>query len=402
MSRSNYTRLPLSPRTIAAHKSPGIIWFDSPRGLGHRVSPQGASSFVLLCPGPNGKQQPRKIASGDAAIDHVREITLAKLTTMARGENPFAEKIDAPLLSQVMEEHICFLEQKGNQRHGRRLNSKAAARCRTDAERWLKVDHLDRLRCDALTRERAAHWLGRLRTESGPRTAQKARAMLVAALRLKGLDVAAFMFTDTKARAGKPRNRVLSIEEFQRWQAAVEAAPLRWRVFFTLLVRTGLRPQELATSRRDGYDLPNATLTIDKARRGKSDTPVTVALDEQCVGLLRQLWNDHPPFAGYAFPSLKKVGSPVYNYHDMFTAICQAAKLSDLQARDLRRTFGTYAALSNLSAEQISAALGNTSAVTSRTYIQLASNPQVIANVQSAVAARIDAAIRGRRKPGMT
>lgn len=397
MSRNKSTRPALTARNVAAHRDEGYIWFDSPRALGHRVSENGAASFVLLWQPPTGKQQPKKLADGDTPIDAVREIALAKLALIARGKNPFHEEAESPLLTTVMEDHVCFLEQKGNQRHGRRMSPRAAARARTDARRWLKVDHFDRLRANGITRERLAHWVGRLRTESGPRAAEKARSMLVAALRLKGLDVSAFHFPDTKARAGKPRRRVLSIEELRRWQSAVESAPLRWRAFFTVLSRTGLRPQELATSRRDDYDLQGGTLTIHAARRGKSDTPVTVALDAKCVSLLKELWQEQPPFAGYAFPSPKKVGSPVYNYHDKFTAIRAAAKLSDLQARDLRRTFGTFAALSSLSAEQIAAALGNTSAVTSRTYIQLASDQQVIANVQSAVASRIDDALRGRK-----
>lgn len=338
-----------------------------------------------------------KLADGDTPHEVVRQITLSKLALIARGEDPFPEQAESPLLSAVMEDHICFREQKGNQRHGRRLSPRAAARCHTDATRWLKVDHLDRLRAQALTRERLVHWIGRLRTESGPRAAEKARSMLVAALRLKGLDVSVFQFPDTRARAGKPRRRVLSAEELRQWQAAVEAAPQRWRVFFTVLGRTGLRPQELATSRRDDYDLKAGTLTIHAARRGKTDSAVTVALDAKCCSQLKELWQALPPFAGYAFPSLRKVGSPVYNYHEAFKAILSAAKLPNLQARDLRRTFGTYAALASLSAEQISAALGNTSAVTSRTYIQLASGQQVIANVQSAVASRIDDALRGRK-----
>jgi hypothetical protein len=267
MSRTKFTRPALTSRNVAAHKDPGYIWFDSPRGLGHRTSPNGAKAFVLLTPGPNGKQQPRKIAAGDTPIDAVADIALSKLALIARGENPFPEETESPLLTTVMEDHICFLEQKGNQRHGRRMSPRAAARSRTDAKRWLKVDHFDRLRANGITRERLARWIGRIRTESGPRAAEKARSMLVAALRLKGLDASAFQFPDTKARAGKPRRRVLSVDELLRWQSAVEAAPLRWQVFFTLLSRTGLRPGEVATSRREDYDLQNATLTIHAEAR---------------------------------------------------------------------------------------------------------------------------------------
>lgn len=396
MSRSQSTRLPFNGRTIAAHKKPGRIWFENPRGLGHRVSPNGARSFVILAVGPNGKQQPRKIAEGDTPLETVKELALAKLATIARGEDPFPEETESPLLSTVMEDHIRYLETKGNQRHGRKLSPRAASSARTDAKRWLKADHLDRLRAKQLTRERLAHWIGRIRTDAGPRAAEKARSMLVAALRLKGIDTSVFQFPDTKARTSKPRRRVLTPDEMRQWQTAVDEAPLRWRVFFSLLTRTGLRPQELATSKRDDYDLKAGTLTIHAARRGKSDSGVTVSLDATCISLLKELWQNYPPFAGYAFPSLKKVGAPVYNYHLAFNAICSAAKLTALQARDLRRTFGTYAALSSLSAEQIAAALGNTSAVTSHTYIQIASDQQVIAQVQGAVALRIDNALKNK------
>ena len=95
----------------------------------------------------------------------------------------------------------------------------------------------------------------------------------------------------------------------------------------------------------------------------------------------------------WAFPSLKKAGAHVSNIYEWWEDICKVAGIPDVRPHDLRRTFGTYAALGSLSAEQISAALGNTSNVAARHYIQLANDQRTIARVQNVATAQIDAAL---------
>ena len=272
MSRSKSTRPSLTPRNVAAHTDPGYIWFDSPRRLGHRVSQKGATSFVLLWQPPNGKQTPRRIAAGDTPIEEVRRLTLEKLALIARGETPFPEETESPLLTSVMEDHIRFLETQGNQRHGRKLTPPLARAARKNADRWLKAQGFDRLRADQLTKDNAGKWLGQLRTKSGPVAAERARSMLVAGLRLKGLSVAAFEHRETKARGGRARKRVLAPDELRQLRSALEAAPLRHRVFYTVLLRTGLRKTELASARRSDINLARGTLKVRAERRGKSNS----------------------------------------------------------------------------------------------------------------------------------
>lgn len=395
MSQVHSTRRPaLTARSIATHTDPDTyIWFQHPLGLGHYLTANGARYFALRYQW-QGRQKIKKLAGGDVALDAVRQMAIQKLADVAVGRDPFPPA-SATLLA-IAEAHVCFLEKHGNRRTKTPLSSRKANSLRKRYARWLAVRTFGRNSPDELNSRKVAAWLGAIRTECGPVSANQARAYILAALRLNGHTTTAFEAREARANEAKAGSRVLSNEEMVRLQSALESAPIRWRVFYSVLQRTGLRPQELATARRDDCDIDAGTLFVRADRRDKSGTGITVALDDRCVELLQELWSKFPPFGGWCFPSLKKRGAPVYNIYEGWEWIRSKAKLPDVVPRDLRRTFGTLAALEGLSAEQISAALGNTSNIAARHYIKLANNPRVIRRVQQSVAGSIDAAVKSR------
>jgi integrase len=390
------TRPALTARTVAANHPVGYVWFDSPRGLALRITPNGERFFAIRYR-LDGRQFIRRIAAADIPLDTVRSIATAKLAEVAAGRDPFPASSDALPLSEVCERHVQHLERVGNQRTGRKLRPERAKEQRRDLKRWLAVERLRDVPADKLTEDKAARWLLQLRADSGRATANRARSMLRAALRLAGYSTAALDGHKTKPTPEHARKRVLSDDELRRLHAALEAAPIRWRAFFTVLARTGLRKSELRTLRADDVDLDAGVLTVRAEARGKTNTALTVRIDDESVRLFRELWQAHPPLYGYAFPSPHKRGQPLRDANNGWEPIRKAAGIDDVVPHDLRRTFGTMAALAGLSAESISAALGNSSSVTARHYIALAGNAAVIAQVQDAVAARMNAAARARK-----
>ena len=229
---------------------------------------------------------------------------------------------------------------------------------------------------------------GKAKYTGGPIAANRARALLLAALRAEGakFDESAFETEAVRAHSETPRERHLTEDEASRLFAALDDAPLVWRTFFTLAATTGLRKGELRRARVENLD--GVRLTIPATER-KNGQPLTVTLDGVALQLLDDLKRERPPFGGWLFPSLKKAGSPVKNVDDAWLDIRAKAKLPDLTIHDLRRSFGTFAGQGGASAEQVAAALGNSSLVSARHYLKLAGNRAVIENVQTLALAKM-------------
>jgi integrase len=395
------SRIKFTAAAVARATQPGYHWFDAPRGLAVRVRDSGERAFYLRYI-LNGKQVIKRVASIDADLKTVNGIATSAISLVAKGEDPHPPAEARGLtVADYCRQHVEYLRSHGTSK-GRKLTEAGSEDLRDYYTAILKVRALGALEPKALTKPVIAAWFrehtikrkvaGKNKYTGGIVAANRARSMLLAALRAGGAEFPENLFRETcaKAHKEKARERVLSVEEVARLNAVLAAEPATWRAFFAVLLRTGLRKGELRSARKDDCDLDAGTLTIRAEQRGKSGKPITVALDAPAVELIRAAWRERPPFGGWVFPSLKKRGAHLMNVDDRWLEVRAKAGIPDVRLHDLRRSFGTFAAVAGASAEQISTALGNVSSIAAKHYIQIAGRADIIADVQAKAAALLD------------
>jgi integrase len=83
------------------------------------------------------------------------------------------------------------------------------------------------------------------------------------------------------------------------------------------------------------------------------------------------------PAKGWVFPSeaKKSTSGHIEDYHRPWYALLERAGLEDLRFHDLRRTFGSYQAISGSSTQIIGKALGDKSQIATLVYSRLTLDP---------------------------
>lgn len=151
---------------------------------------------------------------------------------------------------------------------------KAAERSQSDRYTLRALDYPDR----PLTQCTADSFVAALDGKT-PATYNRHRALIVAILRLAGLD---FKMPTRKVKTG--RLRFLTADEWQRLHAAL---PDYLKPIAAFAITTGLRQQNVTHLRWDDLDLKRAVMWVhpDMAKAGK---PIGIALSPDAVAILRR------------------------------------------------------------------------------------------------------------------
>ena len=367
MPRAN--SIALTKGAIKAAK-PGWTSFE-PRGLYLRVTPSSRAFYLRFK--KSGRWNMVRLCAGDLNPEDVRELALARLAAIAKGDDPF-DRTTTATLADVCADHAKRLVLKGKGDPGKEY-------ART-------LGKLGKLRPGEVTGAHVVDWFDKLTSLHGPTAANRARSMVLAALRASGQEFSEQAWRSAKPNKESPRERVLSDAETAAVFKVLESRPLRERAFFQVLFRTSLRKGELRSALRKNLDLAAGTLTIDADRRRKNGKAHTVHLDATCVRLLKEL-KLAMPWGPYVFPS-RVHGRHFKNVDAPWDGIRTEAGCPDVTIHDIRRSAATRAALAGHTAEQIAALLGNTKSVAAEHYVQLANRPDVIKSVASAVTSSLD------------
>ncbi len=148
-------------------------------------------------------------------------------------------------------------------------------------------------------------------------------------------------------------------------------------VLFSLL--TGARRNNVLAMRWQDTDLKAETWRIPQT---KNDDPQVVALVPEAVEILRER---KPQDAGYIFPAASKTGHitpPKKRWADLLAR----ANLADLHIHDLRRSLGSWQAITGASLPIIGKSLGHKSPDATMIYARLSLDP-VRQSVNTATAA---------------
>ena len=164
------------------------------------------------------------------------------------------------------------------------------------------------------------------------------------------------------------RDRFLHLEEVPRFINAVNAEELLPRSYIWMLLYTGARKSNVLAMRWSDIDFIQGVWRIPDTKNGD---PVVVPLIGRAMSLLRELSRT----SQWVFPSPK---NPENHYADPKKAwkrVLNNAGITDLRIHDIRRTLGSWQAISGSSLQIIGKSLGHKSAQSTEIYARLSTEP---------------------------
>ena len=177
--------------------------------------------------------------------------------------------------------------------------------------------------------------------------------------------------TRIKRFAEEKRDRFLSPEEIEKFFEAVREEPNPvWRAFFLMLIFTGVRKNELLSARWEDFDLTAKTWRIPQTKSGK---PHVLPLTAPVLNLLGEL--PRRKESVWLFPSYGQSGhreEPIKPWN----RIREKAGIKDVRIHDLRRTLGSWMAMSGFTLNLIGRVLNHSQVSTTAVYARLGNDPQ--------------------------
>lgn len=378
--------------------------FESPRGLTLRVSRAGKRSFYVLARMRGGRMIRQKIGDYPSITPEQAKIrALDLLSKISAGDDPTEERRilrGSETFSIVFEQ---FLKNKRSKR-GAPLSQRTQGNYRDVFTRncsGIADKRLPEISSDDISR--IYHSVGK---RSGA-AANMTRAMLssVFAWAVKSKKVRVNPVADVgKAFVEESRDRFMSGEELRRFFAALNTINADLRDFFLVCLLTGVRRSNVQAMAWRDIDVDAAIWRIPNTKNG---TPQNVTLSPECLVILKGLeeraidqWRNELVRVGtdnaeamrstYVFPGTGKTGHLVEPKKSWATLL-KNAELHDLRIHDLRRTLGSWQAMTGASLSIIGKSLNQKSIEATKIYARLNLDP-VRQSVQTATDAMLFAA----------
>lgn len=188
------------------------------------------------------------------------------------------------------------------------------------------------------------------------------------------------------------RDRFLSGDELARFFQALEQEPSGTaRDFFLVALLTGARRANVLSMQWSDIDLKAETWRISQTKNG---TPQTVPL----VGPVLEILRDRRDRATslFVFPGKQSASGHLEEPKRAWKRICQAAGIDGARIHDLRRTMGSWQAMTGASLPIIGRSLNHKSASTTTIYARLDLDP-VRTAMEKAAEAMLEAGGNGKK-----
>jgi integrase len=181
------------------------------------------------------------------------------------------------------------------------------------------------------------------------------------------------------------RDRFIQAGELPRFFTALAADTSEdFKHFVLLSLLTGARRTNVLSMRWQDVDIQSATWRIPQT---KNDDPQVVALVPEAVEILNIR---KPKETGFVFPALSASGY-MTPPKKRWQALLMRSDIGDLRIHDLRRSLGSWQAISGASLAIIGNSLGHKSADATMIYARLSLDP-VRASLNTATSAMLQAA----------
>lgn len=351
--------------------------------LAVRVTATGARTFYVVKRAGGSMAWVKLGAFPDMTVEQARNAALDVLAEFAGGANP-AEARRAyrgePTLQEVFDDYL---------KHKRKKDGTPLAESTKKGYRLIAQGPLSKimaLKLSAVGHERIANLHRKVGAET-PFMANRARALVSS---LYGYALDRRMYSGENPAAGvrgyaePSRDRFAGADELPRlFEAIAESGQ---RDFFLLALLTGARRANLCAMQWADVDLSRAVWRIAMTKNG---TPQNVALSPEAVAVLkaRKEGAGESPFV---FPGEGKTGHLV-EPKKAWRGILKRAGLENLRIHDLRRTLGSWQAMTGASMAIIGKSLNHKSQQATAIYARLELDP-VRQSINTATSAMLEAA----------
>jgi integrase len=156
------------------------------------------------------------------------------------------------------------------------------------------------------------------------------------------------------------------------YDAVMQETPL-WRDFLFVLLFTGQRKRNVCQMRWGELDLPRGLWYV-AGETMKNGEPLVVVLSSNALAILKERFHAPNKHTEWVFPSERTSGA-VTDAKKAWERVRNRSGLTDMRMHDLRRTLGSWQALTGTSLQIIGKSLGHKSMKATEVYARLTTDP---------------------------
>lgn len=352
-------------------KAKDVRWDDDVQGFGVRVWASGRKTFVLDYRFEGRRRYLTLGDYGPLTLQQARELAQLRRADILRGVDPLAEKRRRARGETVSDLAKSYLAHA-------RVRKASWEKDETNLRIYV-LPELGGLKIKAVRRADVARLHQKIWVEKKkPTTANRVLALVSRMWNLAAYELGFYEDSDpyrnpAKGIARAPevkRKRFVTKDEMPRLAAAIDAEPNVWiKALIWLYLFTGMRKSELQNLRWEDVDLPGGKVHVEKTKGGR---PLDLPLSSAAVYMFQQI----PHLRGnpYVFCGGRKA-RPIVNVKDPWIRIRKAAKLEDVRLHDLRRTVGSWLAMSGASLPLIGQVLNHADIAVTQVYARFQQDP---------------------------
>lgn len=363
-----------------------IVYDESIKWLIVRVNDKGNKVFYVYKK-LNGS--PLKVKLNDFSpaygVEKARKDAITKLDQIKDGNNPNDEKkrIRADMtLKEFWDTHYV-------PRHGKYKAIRTQETDNYGFDNYLKPLHNKKMLM--ITHDQVDLLHKKIGDECGIYTANRVLAVLRNVYN-KALEWGCFTGTANPAmHIGlfdvEHRDRFLQADEMERFVKALDSDDNEvFKNFIWASLLTGQRRGNVQAYRWEDIDFENKTLYIKKTKNGQ---PLRLPLTQQAMDLFTRM--RETATGPWLFPSATSQSGHLEEPKNRWKALLKSANIENLRIHDLRRTYGSYQAITGASMLVIGKSLGHKSQQSTEIYSRLSMDP-VRESVQTATDKMFDLA----------
>ena len=177
--------------------------------------------------------------------------------------------------------------------------------------------------------------------------------------------------TDISKFKEQSRDRFLQSDELQRLFAALETEQNDvFKNYILISLYSGQRRSSILSLRWSQVDLINGFIYLPDTKNGE---PMQVPMTNQLRELLQKV--NHNKNSDWVLPSVKSKSGHLEDPKRPWRELLHRAGIENLRLHDLRRTMGSYQAISGTSLHIIGKSLGHKSTSATQVYARLTADP---------------------------
>ncbi|MHB0955904.1 MAG: tyrosine-type recombinase/integrase [Pirellulaceae bacterium] len=393
-AKSKTTRINLSKTTIEALKPPQtarVYVYDTKQpGLAICITSAGTRTFYVYRKLNGRPERVRLGAWPEMTVAQARTVAARDLGQMVAGIDPNAARKtnrSAPTFREMFDE---FVELPTRTRAKRPKSLKTIKDYRLQFEGYLADWHGRKI--STVSRVEIEKLHNRLAAGRGQYTANRVLA-LVKALYATAIDLGYLKVnpaTGVRPFEEETRERFLSAEELPRFFAAVAEEPSeKVRDFIWLALFTGQRRGNVLAMKWADVNLDQAIWIMPSTKTGRHEVPLT----QEALDVLRRRQRAKGA-SEYVLPGRHERGH-LMDPMRQWRGILERAGIANLRIHDLRRSLGSWQAITGASLQVVGKTLGHRRPETTAIYSRLSDDP-VRSAMATATAAMVKASEAGK------